>query len=546
MRSWVLPEAVEDILPDEARRIERAAPARARPLRRRGLPAGPAAAGRVPRLPADRHRTRPRAADLQGRRPAFRPHARRARRPDAAGRAHRRAPAERGGHHAPLLRRQRAAHRARRRPATRARWCRSAPSCSASRASPGTARWSACCSRRCARRASATCTSTSATSASTARSRPASGIAGHAEDGDLFAALRSKDVPEVHALTARLPAAWRDALRTLPTLYGPADEVLAEARARLPDTPAIAHALTAIEALAASAAGEVGVAARRPRGPRRLPLPERRDLRRLHRRARTRARQRRPLRRHRQGLRPRAAGDRIHDRPETGSRRSRPPRSGARTARRRPKDRGTIPMGKNVVVIGAQWGDEGKGKIVDWLTEDARRRRPLPGRPQRRAHARGDGRKTVLRLIPSGVLHPTVRVYIGNGVVVSPSALLAEIRELEARRRPLRGRLVISPACPLVLPVHAALDQAREIGGRAKARSARPAAASAPPTRTRSRGARSARRTCASPTASPRSSSALLAYQNFVLTGYPHAPSRSTLERDARRDCSRSGARSRR
>jgi ATP phosphoribosyltransferase regulatory subunit len=86
----------------------------------------------------------------------------------------------------------------------------------------------------------------------------ASGIAGHAEDGDLFAALRSKDVPEVHALTARLPAAWRDALRTLPTLYGPADEVIAEARARLPDTPAIAHALNAIEALAASAAGEVG------------------------------------------------------------------------------------------------------------------------------------------------------------------------------------------------------------------------------------------------------------------------------------------------
>ena len=80
-----------------------------------------------------------------------------------------------------------------------------------------------------------------------------SGIAGHAEDGELFAALRAKDAPAVAALTARLPAAWRDALCALPELYGPAAEVLSQARARLPDTPAIANALAALAALARSA-----------------------------------------------------------------------------------------------------------------------------------------------------------------------------------------------------------------------------------------------------------------------------------------------------
>lgn len=85
----------------------------------------------------------------------------------------------------------------------------------------------------------------------------AAGIAGHAEDGELFAALRAKDAPSVAALTARLPVAWRDALCALPDLYGPAGEVLAAARARLPDTPAIANALDALGALARSAAGSV-------------------------------------------------------------------------------------------------------------------------------------------------------------------------------------------------------------------------------------------------------------------------------------------------
>ena len=117
---------------------------------------------------------------------------------------------------------------------------------------------------------------------------------------------------------------------------------------------------------------------------------------------------------------------------------------------------------KNVVIIGTQWGDEGKGKIVDWLTEQAAGVVRFQG-----GHNAGHtlvigGKKTVLRLIPSGVLRPNVAVLIGNGVVVSPSALLQEIGELEAAGVSVRSRLVISPACPLVMPYHVALDQARE------------------------------------------------------------------------------------
>src|SRR5437016_7470858 len=119
-------------------------------------------------------------------------------------------------------------------------------------------------------------------------------------------------------------------------------------------------------------------------------------------------------------------------------------------------------MGKNVVVIGTQWGDEGKGKVVDWLTEHAQGVvRFQGGHNAGHTLVIGD-KKTVLRLIPSGVLRPNVRVYIGNGVVLSPQALLQEIGELEAAGVELRSRLAISPACPLVLPYHVALDQARE------------------------------------------------------------------------------------
>ena len=119
-------------------------------------------------------------------------------------------------------------------------------------------------------------------------------------------------------------------------------------------------------------------------------------------------------------------------------------------------------MGKNVVVIGTQWGDEGKGKVVDWLTEHARGVVRFQG-----GHNAGhtlviNGKRTVLRLIPSGILRESVSVYIGNGVVVSPSALLQEIGELEHAGVEVRQRLKISPACPLVMPYHVALDHARE------------------------------------------------------------------------------------
>jgi adenylosuccinate synthase len=119
-------------------------------------------------------------------------------------------------------------------------------------------------------------------------------------------------------------------------------------------------------------------------------------------------------------------------------------------------------MSKNIVVIGTQWGDEGKGKIVDWLAESASGVVRFQG-----GHNAGhtlwvNGKKTILRLIPSGIMHPSVTCYIGNGVVLSPEALLKEIAELEAAGLDVRSRLKISEACPLILPYHVALDQARE------------------------------------------------------------------------------------
>ena len=118
--------------------------------------------------------------------------------------------------------------------------------------------------------------------------------------------------------------------------------------------------------------------------------------------------------------------------------------------------------GRNVVVIGTQWGDEGKGKIVDLLTERAAAVVRFQG-----GHNAGhtlviDGEKTVLHLIPSGILRDGVQCLIGNGVVLAPAPLLDEIRELEAKGVPVRDRLRISPACPLILPYHVAMDKARE------------------------------------------------------------------------------------
>ncbi len=119
-------------------------------------------------------------------------------------------------------------------------------------------------------------------------------------------------------------------------------------------------------------------------------------------------------------------------------------------------------MGKNVVIIGTQWGDEGKGKIVDLLTDRAEAVVRFQG-----GHNAGhtlviDGKQTVLHLIPSGVLREGVRCLIGNGVVLSPDALLEELEMLEKNGVPAAERLGISESCPLILPYHIALDQARE------------------------------------------------------------------------------------
>ena len=120
-------------------------------------------------------------------------------------------------------------------------------------------------------------------------------------------------------------------------------------------------------------------------------------------------------------------------------------------------------MSRNVVILGTQWGDEGKGKIVDLLTEQADAVVRFQG-----GHNAGHtlvigGEKTVLHLIPSGVLRAGVQCLIGNGVVLSPEALLKEIDALESSGVPVQDRLKISAACPLILPYHVALDQAREV-----------------------------------------------------------------------------------
>ena len=117
----------------------------------------------------------------------------------------------------------------------------------------------------------------------------------------------------------------------------------------------------------------------------------------------------------------------------------------------------------NVVIIGTQWGDEGKGKIIDWLSESTQGVVRFQG-----GHNAGhtliiNGQKTVLRLIPSGIMHASLPCFIGNGVVLSPEALFKEIGELESAGVDVRSRLRISEACTLILPYHIAVDQAREI-----------------------------------------------------------------------------------
>lgn len=119
-------------------------------------------------------------------------------------------------------------------------------------------------------------------------------------------------------------------------------------------------------------------------------------------------------------------------------------------------------MAQSVVVLGTQWGDEGKGKIVDLLTEQASAVVRYQG-----GHNAGHtlvikGEKTVLHLIPSGILNDGVMCYIGNGVVLAPDALRKEMDMLLERNVPVTERLRVSPACPLILPYHVALDNARE------------------------------------------------------------------------------------
>jgi adenylosuccinate synthase len=119
-------------------------------------------------------------------------------------------------------------------------------------------------------------------------------------------------------------------------------------------------------------------------------------------------------------------------------------------------------QGRNVVVVGTQWGDEGKGKIVDWLTDHAQGVVRFQG-----GHNAGHtliigGKKTILRLIPSGIMRAGVACYIGNGVVLSPEALFKEIDELEGAGLDVSRRLFISEATTLILPYHIAIDQARE------------------------------------------------------------------------------------
>jgi adenylosuccinate synthase len=121
-----------------------------------------------------------------------------------------------------------------------------------------------------------------------------------------------------------------------------------------------------------------------------------------------------------------------------------------------------ITPGRNVVVVGTQWGDEGKGKVVDWLTDHVQGVVRFQG-----GHNAGHtlvikGRKTALQLVPSGVMRDGVACYIGNGVVVDPMHLLVEMRRLEEAGVEVRSRLFLSESCPLIMPYHVAIDAARE------------------------------------------------------------------------------------
>ena len=178
-------------------------------------------------------------------------------------------------------------------------------------------------------------------------------------------------------------------------------------------------------------------------------------------------------------------------------------------------------MGKNVVIIGTQWGDEGKGKLVDLLTEQVEAVVRFQG-----GHNAGHtlvirGEKTVLHLIPSGILRDGVQCMIGNGVVLSPNALMEEIEFLEKAGVSVRERLLISEACTLILPVHVAIDQAREKarGGKAIGTTGR-GIGPAYEDKAGRRGLRAG--DLLDPTSFAEKLKELLEYHNFMLTNYYH------------------------
>lgn len=180
-------------------------------------------------------------------------------------------------------------------------------------------------------------------------------------------------------------------------------------------------------------------------------------------------------------------------------------------------------MGKNVVVIGMQWGDEGKGKLVDLLTERANCVVRFQG-----GHNAGhtlviNGKTTVLHLIPSGILRENVQCIIGNGVVLSLEALFAEIATLETSGIQVRNRLSISGACALVLPTHVAIDEARELASGEKAiGTTRRGIGPAYEDKVARRGLRVGDMLNTQEFSSQLQ--ALIEYHNFVLANYYHAP----------------------
>ncbi len=176
-------------------------------------------------------------------------------------------------------------------------------------------------------------------------------------------------------------------------------------------------------------------------------------------------------------------------------------------------------MGFNVVILGSQWGDEGKGKIVDLLTEEADAVVRFQG-GHNAGHTLVIGtEKTVLKLLPSGIMRPNVQCFIGNGVVVSLPDLLKEIHYLESKGISVRDHLSISAACPLILPSHIALDQAREAAlGNAKIGTTGRGIGPAYEGKVSRRGIRLS--DALRPTKFAEKLKPLLAYHNFILENY--------------------------